>query len=620
MMRTRPLSPRFAFFSRGRARALTATVLALTAAVLGACSSTATSADPTVTDAGLIDAGAGGAGPAGGTGGAGGDPGLIDAGAGGAGGSTGGAGGAGGESCGPAPGPGPDAQDPLRVTTSEGVVVGAETDGITRFLGVPFAAPPVGALRFRPPAAPACRPDPLPTVEYGPACLQVDKACATGQSADCAVEGDEDCLYLNVWRPSRPSADGRARPVLFFIHGGGNGIGSTSEEVLPGVRTYDGAALADLTDAVVVTTAYRVGPFGWAAHPDMALPENGGVEGNFGLLDQIAALTWVRTNADAFGLDPARVMIFGESAGALNVCMLLASPHAAGLFSAALMQSGGCPAYETDRVRATTADTLAALDCTGAPAGELACLEAAAGDAILRANPPQVNVAGINGNTYQPHIDGDVLPEPPLVAFAAGRGNRVPTVVGSNADETAASLPPEATVTAAVYENSVRGLVGPLADAVLRQYPVERFASPWEALMRVTTDAKFVCPTRTILRALSTQAPDVPRWRYFYTHRLDNLARREPYAQHGIELLFVFQRLTIGGYRPSADETALAAFMGSAWSGLARDGVPAAPGAPAWPTYDAATDTHMVLEGGDIHGAEGVRTDDCDFWDTLSGG
>jgi para-nitrobenzyl esterase len=539
MMRTRPLSPRFAFFSRGRARALTATVLALTATVLGACSSTATSADPTVTDAGLIDAGAGGAGPAGGTGGAGGDPGLIDAGAGGAGGGLGDAG-AGGESCGPAPGPGPDAQDPLRVTTSEGVVVGAETDGITRFLGVPFAAPPVGALRFRPPAAPACRPDPLPTVEYGPACLQVDKACATGQSADCAVEGDEDCLYLNVWRPSRPSADGRARPVLFFIHGGGNGIGSTSEEVLPGVRTYDGAALADLTDAVVVTTAYRVGPFGWAAHPDMALPENGGVEGNFGLLDQIAALTWVRTNADAFGLDPARVMIFGESAGALNVCMLLASPHAAGLFSAALMQSGGCPAYETDRVRATTADTLAALDCTGAPAGELACLEAAAGDAILRANPPQVNVAGINGNTYQPHIDGDVLPEPPLVAFAAGRGNRVPTVVGSNADETAASLPPEATVTAAVYENSVRGLVGPLADAVLRQYPVERFASPWEALMRVTTDAKFVCPTRTILRALSTQAPDVPRWRYFYTHRLDNLARREPYAQHGIELLFVF--------------------------------------------------------------------------------
>jgi para-nitrobenzyl esterase len=607
-------------------------------ACLTACTSSASSESTpdsgtgggsTPTDAASPGGAGGGEGPEGGSGASGGSPGGMavpaDVGVGG-GGSGGGSGGAGGGSggepdAGPTPGCGtplgPDPADPLRVGTTEGVIVGAAVGSVQSFLGVPFAAPPVGALRFRAPAAPACRADAISTTTFAPACLQVDTACATGQSADCTVEGDEDCLYLNVWRPARASADARPRPVLFFIHGGGNAIGSTGEEIAPGVRTYDGAALAELTDAVVVTTAYRVGPFGWAAHPDMALPENGGVEGNFGLLDQIEALRWVRANAAAFDLDPERVMIFGESAGAVNVCMLLASPHAAGLFAAALMQSGGCPAYETARVRATTADAAAALGCTDAPEGTVACLRAASGADLLLANPPNVNVAGISASTYQPHVDGDVLPEAPLAAFRAGRGQQVPTVVGSNADETAASIPPAASITGAAYEAAVRGLVGPLADAVLAQYPVDRFESPWEALMRVTTDAKFVCPTRTVLRALAAQTSDVPRWRYFYTHRLDNLVRREPYAQHGIELLFVFQRLNIGGYRPSADETALAAFMGRAWGALAGSGEPSVLDGPAWPPFDPTSDAHLVLEGGDLRAAEGVRTEDCDFWDAL---
>jgi para-nitrobenzyl esterase len=513
---------------------------------------------------------------------------------------------------------GPEASDPLRVGTTEGLIVGGLTDGIQRFLGVPFSRPPIGDLRFRPPAAPACRSDALAATTFAPACLQVDKGCATGKTEGCSVVGNEDCLYLNVWRPARSSADGRPRPVLFFIHGGGNSIGSTSEEVAPGVHTYDGAALAALSDAVVVTTAYRLGPFGWAAHPDMARPENGGVEGNFGLLDQIAALRWVRANAGAFGLDPDRVMIFGESAGAVNVCMLLASPRASGLFAAALMQSGGCPAYGASQVRATTEATAAAVGCADAPAGTLACLKGVSGADLLLANPPRVDVAGFSGRTLQPYIDGDILPEAPLAAFRAGRGARVPTVVGSNADETAASLPPAASIDAAAYAASVRALVGPLADAVLAQYPVERFASPWEALMRVTTDVKFVCPTRTVLRALAVQAPEVPRWRYFYTHRLDNLLRRDPYAQHGIELLFVFQQLNVAGYRPSDDEAALAAFIGRSWGSLAANGTPALSDGPVWPPYVIDSDPHLVLEGGGVHAGEGVRSADCDFWDNLT--
>ncbi len=511
---------------------------------------------------------------------------------------------------------GPDPGDPLTIHTTEGPATGRRADGALSWLGLPFAAPPVDALRFAPPAPPACRDALFVAQTFAPKCVQVSRECATGTGgADCAVEGQEDCLYLNVWRPEGAAGDARPRPVLFFIHGGGNAIGSTSEETAPGAVTYDGAALATLTDALVVTAAYRLGPFGFAAHRDLSLPENGGQSGNYGILDQIAALQWVHDNAAALEADAGRVMIFGESAGAVNVCMLLASPLAAGLFGAALMESGGCPAYLPAPVEGTTSQAIAAVGCADAPEGEVACLRAKPAADILRALPPEVVVAGRGATFYQPHVDGHVLPEAPLEAFAGGRANAVPTLIGSNADETAASLPP--IPNDAAYEAAVTALVGPLAPAVLEQYPVSRFESPWEAMMRVTTDAKFVCPTRGALRALAA-APNPPTlFRYFYTHRLDNLPRRQPYAQHGIELLFVFQHLMVAGYRPSADETALAAFMGSAWGALAATGDPTPPGGPTWPPFTADGDEHMVLEGGTIAPGAGVRTEDCDFWDSL---
>lgn len=494
---------------------------------------------------------------------------------------------------------GPDAADPLRVGFTHGVARGAESDGVRAWLGLPFAAPPVGEWRFRPPQEPACEAAVRDATAFAPACVQVSKACAQGQpGVACAVEGDEDCLYLNVWRPAGEAA--APRPVLFFIHGGGNAIGATGEEIVPGTRLYDGAALAKLTDAIVVTTAYRLGPFGWAAHPEMALEENGGQSGNFGLLDLNAALGWLHDNLGAVGGDPERVMIFGESAGGVNACMLLAMPQAAGRFQAALIESGGCPAYTSEAVEATTTEMMRNVGCD-----DLACLRAKSAAELLLALPPNINVAGRNATTYQPHVGDAVLPEAPLEAFAAGRGNPARVMIGANADETAASLPP--IPTDAAYEAAAQATFGPLADRVLAQYPAERFASPWEAMMRATTDAKFVCPVRTILRSLVGRET----WRYFYTHRLENLQRREPYAQHGIELLFVFQQLRVAGYRPSANEEALAAYMGRAWGAFAGTGE------PGWAPWDDATDTHIVLHGGDIHEAQGVRTEDCDFWDSV---
>ena len=517
--------------------------------------------------------------------------------------------------CTPAAG---SADDPLRVVTTGGPARGLEAEGVRAWLGLPFAAPPVGDRRFAPPAAPSvsattCDAAPRDATAFAAACLQVSKACATGTLAGCTVEGAEDCLYLNVWQPTATAAK---RPVLFFIHGGGNAIGSTSEQPAPGTYLYDGAALAAATGALVVTTAYRLGPFGWAAHPELARPENGGRSGNFGLLDQMAALKWVRANAEAFGADPNRVAIFGESAGGADVCMLLASPVAGGLFQAALIESGGCPAYTMAQVAETTSQLVAAAGCAGAAGGEIACLRGKPGADLLLAMPPQVVVAGRGSTLFQPAVDGDLLPEAPLTTLAAGRGNHVPTVVGSNAEETAASLPPASAIPdEAAYSAVLRADFGPLAPQVLAQYPVRRFASPWEALMRVTTDAKFVCPTRTILHTLHDAPGAAPVWRYFYTHHLENI-RRAAYAQHGIELFFVFQHLSVAGYRPSADEVALAGSIADAWGGLASAGDPGTAQTP-WAPWTPETDHHLVLQGGDVRGDDGVRTADCDFWETL---
>ncbi len=479
---------------------------------------------------------------------------------------------------------------PGLAVTAEGAVRGAQSGETWAFLGVPFAAPPTGDRRWRAPAPPDCRDAVLEATRFAPVCPQLD-----GE----AYEGDEDCLYLNVWQPS--AATEGPRPVLFFIHGGGNAQGSTSEEPFPGTVLYDGAALAARTGAVVVTTAYRLGYLGFLRHPAS------GIDGNFGLLDQLAALRWVRANAAAFGADPERVLAFGESAGARNTCALVASPLAAGLFSAALVQSGACTLPPPAQVEAESADLLEAAGCADA-----ACLREKTPEALLRARPLSVSVAGRSAG-LQPTIDGHVLTEQPLAAIAAGRHNRVPTVIGANADETAQATPPIATE--AEYERLVRALLGPFAGAALARYRAADYPSPREAYIRLSTDAKFVCPARAAARALV--AGGSPTWRYFFTHRLENV-RRDAYAFHGLELFFVFDKLASRVYRPSAAERALAATIGGYWGALAAHGDPNDEGAPAWPAYDAETEISLVLDGAGVTTEAGIRSEACDFWDELT--
>jgi para-nitrobenzyl esterase len=319
--------------------------------------------------------------------------------------------------------------------------------------------------------------------------VQLDSADPT------KVAGSEDCLTLNVWAPSGATASS-ALPVLFFVHGGGNVSGSASE-TRNGVALYDGAALAAQTNAVVVTINYRLGPFGWLAHSAFSA---GGSTGNYGTLDQIAALEFVRRNVAGFGGDPARVLLFGESAGAVNVCALMTSPLAKGLFAAALMESGGCTAA-TSAAASSFADGFASkVGCSGSDIAS--CLRGLDAATVELAFPESADVAGPKQGDFQPVADGVVLTDNPMRVLLAGTHNHVPFVVGSNANETGQAIVAQfpTGMTAAQYQAALLAYTGgnqTFADAIAAQYPVADYGNdPRAAYIAVTSDTKFICTAR----------------------------------------------------------------------------------------------------------------------------
>lgn len=500
-----------------------------------------------------------------------------------------------------APGcPQPPPAGPAEVSLPQGLIKGREVATISSYLGIPFAAPPVGDLRWRAPEPPQCAPPAgLEATAFGPACPQLD---AMG-----APTGDEDCLQLNIWAP--PTAAG-PHAVMVFIHGGGNVQGSASVGAA-GNAVYDGSALAEQFGVVVVTIQYRLGVLGWLVRPELA--DAGGRMGNYGLLDQIAALTWVKDHIEAFGGDPQRVMIFGESAGAVNVCALVASPLAAGFFQVSLQESGACVLPVGSEVERASREQTEASGCLGAD--EATCLRAKTPAQLLMDYPPVVGVSS-RGTPFQPYIDGVVLPDQPEAVIRAGQHNRTVFVAGANADETAQAVPELAD--AAAYEAAVRAQFGPLANQVLEAYPAADFETPTKALVAVTTDARFVCTTRRSVRAAALHGPT---YLYHFTQHLQNAPRLGAFgAYHGLELFFVFQNLDFAGYRPAPSERALALAMGGYWSRLATAGDPNAAGQPEWPLYDAASDRYLLLDGDGVVAGSGLRQARCDFWDALIDG
>jgi para-nitrobenzyl esterase len=497
------------------------------------------------------------------------------------------------------------------VVTDRGPVQGTAEGSTWAYLGIPFAAPPIGSLRWAAPQVHECWSSALATTAFAAVCPQIDPANTAN------VLGQEDCLTANVWVPSAVGGTS-ALPVLVFIHGGGNVQGSASATSAGGATIYDGAALAAKANVVVVTFQYRLGPLGFLAHPSF-----GANPGNYGTLDQIFALGWVKRNAAAFGGDPTHLLLFGQSAGAEDVCNMVASPLAKGLFAAALMESGGCTArpLATAEAFAHSWAQKAGCDSAADPAG---CLRALGVNAVLQNIPELASVAGGKQGDYEPDIDGVALPDASDKMIAAGNHNHVPFVIGSNSDETSLELAKSAVgaaiKTAQDYQAAVLQYAGgnqALASAVLAQYPASSYATPLEAYIQVTTDAKFTCSARYAARVAIQGQADAPVWRYFYTHHLDGSPvtpiESALGAWHGQELGMVFRDYGGGQYTPSAAENALADAIDTAWASLAATGAPA----PSWPRYQMS-DPYTQLDDTITTGA-GVRTSLCDFWDGVLG-
>jgi para-nitrobenzyl esterase len=507
------------------------------------------------------------------------------------------------------------------VRIAGGLVSGADLDGLHAYLGIPYAAPPVGDLRWRPPEPTRAWDGVRACVTYGPSCPQPS---GTGLSFFPLGETDEDCLYLNVWTPVGAGTDAtapgaaqgtaaphEALPVMVFIHGGGFATGSGSLEM------YSGAGLARL-GAVVVTINYRLGPLGFLAHPKLTREDPQGTSGDYGLLDQIAALEWVRDNIAGFGGDPGAVTVFGESAGGMSICDLMVSPRAEGLFERAIVESAPFDSRGAgmDAVRslpdAETAgrELSERLGCDEAP-DELAALRAVPVGRLLGAADRTVErLAG--GIGFGPVVDGVVLPGDPAALFAAGDVHDVDLLVGANADEANLFLLGMRDKTPAQLTAFVRRLYAPDDAAVLGLFPASRYGSRTAALSKAVTVMGFLAPARFAAATVAGAGDGA----YLY-----HFARRPPAvgglgAFHGLELPYVFGNPVMTLDVTEGADGALSAAMMEYWVSFARDGDPNEAGLPRWPRYDATSDRCLVLDA-EIRSAPAPFRRACDLADQL---
>lgn len=496
------------------------------------------------------------------------------------------------------------------VVTERGAVRGEVSASGRAFRGIPYAKPPVGARRWRPPEEErACFDGVRDARAFGPACPQLAMDQSTPFDAGGPVFGDEDCLTLNVFTPPGVAADA-GLPVMVFIHGGGNTIGSASERAgTSGAVLYDGTRLAQAGSVVVVTLQYRLGVLGYLSTPGLDAESDAGTSGNYGLQDQQSALRWVQRNVTAFGGDASRVLLFGESAGAVNTCTHLALPGSRGLFHRAIVQSGACTAALTRQVRQQESATWQSGTGCGSAPDVLGCLRALTPEQLIRAYPVPVVVGSRRPTvSWGPMVDGVVLPQVPADAIRAGVHSKVPLLIGSNTDETALTTPP--IQTEAEYRAAVTAQVGAaLANQVLQLYPVASYGTPRRALIQATSDAYFTCQARLGARVAAIGQPGVPVYRYLFA--------RAPVpvrgAFHGIELAYVFQKVRELSPMPAAADLATEATMLEQWTRFAASGQTG----PSWPVYGAS---EPVLRLDSVVGSEqGWRNTECDFWDRLSG-
>jgi para-nitrobenzyl esterase len=443
------------------------------------------------------------------------------------------------------------------VSIDSGSISGIDTADVRAWLGIPYAAPPVGDLRWRAPQPAAHWQGVRAADKVGPACIQ---AMLGGRAAGNAPQS-EDCLTVNVWAPK----EARQLAVMVWIHGGAFVQGTG------GSPYYSGASLAH-KGVVVVTLNYRLGDLGFFAHPELSSESPGQPAGNFGLLDQIAALRWVRKNIAAFGGDPRKVTLFGESAGAMSIYLLMTSPEARPLFARAIAESGPIlgPTRSLAQLQRSSEDRARAWGAADLPA--------------LRALPAQTFAH--SALPAGPVVDGKLVPEEPRTAFAEGRQAAVPLLIGANSFE--ASL----MVLLGISENAVLSAASGVGAETLHQFYGDDRRRQAQQLF---TDTGFLEPTRYL--AARMEKLSQPAYLYYFSYVAERNRARAPGVAHGGEILYVFDNPPAAALASLVTEadSKMADTVSTYWVNFAKTGNPNGAGLPEWPAYRATTDRLLEL-------------------------
>jgi para-nitrobenzyl esterase len=493
--------------------------------------------------------------------------------------------------------------EPDIACTQQGAVRGIAEGDMLAFKGIPYAKPPVGPLRWKPTEAAQPWSGVRDGSRFGAICPQI-----SGKE----VKGDEDCLTVNVWQPR--VAPSQALPVMVWLTGGGNHSLSGQGTPIFGGLTYNGEKLVP-QGVVFISYNLRLGVLGFLAHPalDAERPEK--ISGNYGSLDQIAMLRWLKANIAAFGGDPNKIFLFGTSAGGGNICALLTAPLTRGLIHGVAMQSSvpmGCEIQTLDDARKRTGARVATATGCDTAADIAACLRGKSVPDIVSAVPGMYSVLARH---YGPNVDGYNFPDQPLKLIKEGKYPTMPVIIGNTSEETlpwadtAGQVTDEASYVAAidrVFGTASRG-------RILANYPAKSYSTPRLAFMQLTTDSEFTCQSRRVARAFSKMQRE-PVYRYIFTQAQENdPALRAGGVTHTIEHAFLFP----GRYKPTEVEGAIQRQMVGYWTTMARTGNPNAGSDPQWPASTFEHDAYLEI-GATTVAKEGPADAKCDFWDTVT--